>query len=60
MKKIDIFIKVIKNVIRYLRYNFEHSFLHSKCLELNEGVTYDLINETTVQQQGNTSENAGQ
>ena len=47
-----------KKVIRYLEYNFVHSFLHGKYLELNQGVTYDLINGTPVQQQGNTGENA--
>ena len=49
-----------KKVVRYLGYYFNHNFLYSKCLELNQGVTYDLINGTSVHQQGNTGENVGQ
>ena len=47
-------------VIRYIGYNNDHSFLHGKCLEPNQGVTYDLINGTPVQQQPNPTENAQQ
>ena len=35
-------------VIRYIGYNFV-TFLHGKCLESNQGVTYNLKYGTTVQ-----------
>ena len=42
-------------VLRYIAWNDDHAFLDDKCLEPNEGVTFDLI--IPKQQQGNVQEN---
>jgi hypothetical protein len=31
-------------VIRYIAWNNDHDFLHGKCIEPNQGITYDLFN----------------
>ena len=41
-------------VLRYIAWNDDHAFLDDKCLEPNEGVTFDLI---TPKAQQNNQEN---
>ena len=47
-------------VIRYIAWCEDHSFLHGRCLETNEGVTYSLFQQKTEQvdpnQQGENNE----
>ena len=47
-------------VIRYIAWCKDHDFLHGKCLEANQGVTYTLFQPNTAQVDPNAPQDGGE